>query len=34
MLRMLKIENIAVVESAEISFNRGFNILTGETTNL
>ena len=31
MLRMLKIENIAVVESAEISFNRGFNILTGET---
>lgn len=31
MLRLLHIENIAVIERAEISFDRGFNILTGET---
>ena len=31
MLCLLHIENIAVIERAEISFDRGFNILTGET---
>lgn len=31
MLSLLHIENIAVIESADISFNRGFNVLTGET---
>ena len=31
MLSVLHIENIAVIECAEISFNRGFNVLTGET---
>lgn len=31
MLRLLQIENIAVIERAEISFDQGFNILTGET---
>lgn len=31
MLRLLHIENIAVIERAEISFDKGFNILTGET---
>ena len=31
MLRLLRIENIAVIERAEISFDYGFNILTGET---
>lgn len=31
MLSLLHIENIAVIERADISFNRGFNILTGET---
>lgn len=31
MLRFLHIENIAVIERAEISFDKGFNILTGET---
>ena len=31
MLTLLHIENIAVVESADIRFDRGFNILTGET---
>ncbi len=31
MLRLLHIENIAVIEQAEITFDRGFNILTGET---
>ena len=31
MLRLLRIENIAVIERAEISFDNGFNILTGET---
>ena len=29
MLTLLHIENIAVVESADISFNRGFNVLSG-----
>ena len=31
MLSLLHIENIAVIECSEISFDRGFNILTGET---
>ena len=31
MLSLLHIENIAVIESANISFDQGFNILTGET---
>ena len=31
MLRVLHIENIAVIECAEIAFDRGFNVLTGET---
>ena len=31
MLSLLHIENIAVIECAEISFDRGFNVLTGET---
>ena len=31
MLSLLHIENIAVIECAEISFDAGFNILTGET---
>ena len=31
MLSLLHIENIAVIERSDISFNRGFNVLTGET---
>ena len=31
MLSLLHIENIAVIECADISFDSGFNILTGET---
>ncbi len=31
MLTLLHIENIAVIECADISFHTGFNILTGET---
>lgn len=31
MLRLLHIENIAVIECADISFDKGLNILTGET---
>ncbi len=31
MLSHLHIENIAVIEQADISFDRGFNVLTGET---
>lgn len=31
MLDILHIENIAVIECAEITFNKGFNVLTGET---
>ena len=31
MLSLLHIENIAVIECADISFDGGFNILTGET---
>lgn len=31
MLSLLHIENIAVIQRAEISFHRGFNVLTGET---
>jgi DNA repair protein RecN (Recombination protein N) len=31
MLKLLQIENIAVIEKAEIEFNCGLNVLTGET---
>ena len=31
MLRLLHIENIAVIERADISFENGFNVMTGET---
>ena len=31
MLQVLHIENIAVIEEADIAFDRGFNALTGET---
>ena len=31
MLTLLHIENIAVIEAADITFDRGFNVLTGET---
>lgn len=31
MLELLHIENIAVIECADISFHKGFNVLTGET---
>ena len=31
MLSLLHIENIAVIASADISFDKGFNVLTGET---
>lgn len=31
MLSLLHIENIAIIESADISFDGGFNVLTGET---
>ena len=31
MLSLLHIENIAVIKQADISFDRGFNVLTGET---
>ena len=31
MLNLLHIENIAVIECADITFDRGFNVLTGET---
>ncbi|MDD5863886.1 MAG: DNA repair protein RecN [Firmicutes bacterium] len=31
MLSLLHIENIAVIESADISFDQGFTVLTGET---
>lgn len=31
MLSVLKIRNIAIIENAEIEFNKGFNVLTGET---
>ncbi|NLO45389.1 MAG: DNA repair protein RecN [Clostridiales bacterium] len=31
MLQSLKIENIAVIENAELELSRGFNVLTGET---
>ncbi|MCD7880769.1 MAG: DNA repair protein RecN [Clostridiales bacterium] len=31
MLSLLHIENIAVIQSADIQFDRGFNVLTGET---
>jgi DNA repair protein RecN (Recombination protein N) len=31
MLQLLHIENIAVIERADIEFGAGFNVLTGET---
>mgnify|MGYP002509197724 CR=1 FL=1 len=31
MLSLLHIENIAVIESSDIEFGSGFNVLTGET---
>ena len=31
MLSRLKIENIAIIELADIEFSDGFNVLTGET---
>ena len=31
MLDLLKIQNIAIIESAEIEFSGGFNVLSGET---
>ncbi|HZK20806.1 MAG TPA: AAA family ATPase, partial [Oscillospiraceae bacterium] len=31
MLSYLKIENIAIIEKAEIEFSKGFNVLSGET---
>ena len=31
MLKSLHIENIAVIESTDIDFTYGFNVLTGET---
>lgn len=31
MLQNLKIENVAIIEKADISFERGLNIMTGET---
>ena len=31
MLKQLHIENIAVIESCDIEFQKGFNVLTGET---
>ena len=31
MLTLLKVQNLAVVESAEVSFAPGFNVITGET---
>jgi len=31
LLSLLHIENIAVIEQADISFDKGFNVLTGET---
>ena len=31
MLKLLHIENIAVIELCDIEFERGFNVLTGET---
>ena len=31
MLSLLQIENIAVIEGSEITFQKGLNVLTGET---
>ena len=31
MLRELQIENIAVIEKADVTFEAGLNVLTGET---
>ena len=31
MLRVLRIRNLAVIESVEVEFGSGFNVLTGET---
>src|SRR5512134_1992578 len=31
MLRLLRIRNLAVIESVDVEFEPGFNVLTGET---
>ena len=31
MLRFLRIRNLAVIESVDVEFEPGFNVLTGET---
>ena len=31
LLKLLHIENIAVIEKCDIEFNNGLNVLTGET---
>jgi DNA repair protein RecN (Recombination protein N) len=31
MLRLLRIRHLAVIEAAEVEFEAGFNVLTGET---
>ena len=31
MLKLLHIENIAIIEQCDIAFTEGFNVLTGET---
>ena len=31
MLRFLRVQNLAVIESADVEFDAGFNVLTGET---
>ena len=31
MLRILHIENVAVIESADVEFGKGLHVLTGET---
>ena len=31
MLKSLSIQNIAVIEKAQIEFSKGLNVLTGET---
>ena len=31
MLRLLRVRNLAVIESVDVAFEPGFNVLTGET---
>jgi hypothetical protein len=31
MLRFIRVQNLAVIESVEVEFDAGFNVLTGET---